>query len=216
VNQRERQRGNVTWQGWPRLTKIPLSPLQKEIIASGGRLQDIHMAAFFFIVQRSTAFLPFDTLYCAMPDRINPVPKNTDHLQILYGNNHWICTYYDHLLSALSIYDSINNKRLEEEHTIFLRRLFPAFDSMNVIYPTVQNQTNAVDCGVFAIAFACKGSNLKLNILTFKRYDPICCGCMKMTALNVFQWKHWVILPLYFSHCVLLLKLSLLIRIKSQ
>jgi len=68
--------------------------------------------------------------------------------------HHWICTYYDAGTDILHIYDSMNFGRLVEEQKAFLRKLFPKFECLTLHFPRVQQQSNGVDCGVFAIAFA--------------------------------------------------------------
>lgn len=91
---------------------------------------------------------------------IESVCKDQKHIQILHSdiitneNGHWVCSYYD--TKAIYIYDSLNLKRLHAHHKIYLNKLYPfyPFDKKSIRFPTVQNQTNAYDCGVSAIAFA--------------------------------------------------------------
>jgi len=82
---------------------------------------------------------------------------------------HWICSYYD--TKKISIYDSLNTKILSKCQEEFLKKLFPTYDFIknSVTFFTVQQQLNASDCGVFAIAFAV---SLLFNIKPDKvRYD---------------------------------------------
>lgn len=56
----------------------------------------------------------------------------------------------------LTIRYNRNNKKLHKHHEQFLNRLFPTYDfhKCPVKFPTVQQQPNSDDCGVFAIALA--------------------------------------------------------------
>lgn len=90
-------------------------------------------------------------------------PVSSQHIQILPSGatehvTHWICTYYDGF--AIHVYDSANNDKvnnLTPDQLHFVHLLFP--DKPNIVYEDVQQQTNAVDCGVFAIAFAVSIAN---------------------------------------------------------
>ncbi|KAK0076096.1 hypothetical protein PV326_011075, partial [Microctonus aethiopoides] len=90
-----------------------------------------------------------------IPNSIKPVPQNKKHIQILHSlDQHWVCSYYDG--GNLFIHDSLNKKGFQEGHFEYLSRLFPSYryDLRPVQFPTVQQQPNFDDCGVFAIAFA--------------------------------------------------------------
>ena len=78
---------------------------------------------------------------------------NANYNWLLYGRGYWVCSYYDR--KNIFIYDSLNNKRLEKDHEQFLKKLFPSYDFIqnSVQFPTVQQQPNGSDCGVFAIVF---------------------------------------------------------------
>ena len=102
-------------------------------------------------------------------DSIQPIPTNEKHIQfiysslskdnandnwLLYERGYWVCSYYDK--KHIFIYDSLNNKRLAKDHEQFLKKLFLTYDFIQnpAKFPTVQQQPNSSDCGVFAIAFA--------------------------------------------------------------
>ena len=102
--------------------------------------------------------------------------------KLLNVNGHWVCSYYD--TKNICIYDSSNKRKLHKHHEQFLRRLFPfyPFDKKSIIFPTVQQQPNCSDCGVFAIAFAI---SLLYNIKPEKvRYDV---SLMRSHLIKIFE-----------------------------
>ncbi len=114
---------------------------------------------FHEILGRQTTFEPQsvslmrDDLY----DEI--VSMSEPHIQILCDTDteevgHWICIHYNG--DMLHIYDSFNSGRtmnLTDQQLLYIERLFPAL-CPRIEYKKVKQQENAVDCGVFAIAFA--------------------------------------------------------------
>jgi len=140
---------------------------QEHIINSGEMLNDDHINDIGGLLQMRSDYRPAQTYWMQRPDKIPYIPPNKKHIQILFscmcsGNHHrhctgghWICSYYD--TKNIFIYNSIKSKKLHKHHKIFLNRLHPyinLLDAQSVQFPMVQQQTNAVDCGVFAIAFA--------------------------------------------------------------
>lgn len=152
--------------------QMTLSLEQKRIIAQGEWLNDLHMDHFNSLLESYSDYRPVETWRVQLMDTIQPILKNKKHIQILHTNlcgGHWICSYYD--TKNIFIYDSLNSKRLHEREKQFLTKLFPTYDfiTYSVQFPTVQQQPNAIDCGVFAIAFAV---SLLFNIKPDKvRYD---------------------------------------------
>lgn len=81
------------------------------------------------------------------------------HIQILADVDteevgHWICIHYNG--DMLYLYDSFNSDHdmnLTYQQLLYIRHLFPA-RCPPIAYKKVKQQENAVDCGVFAIAFA--------------------------------------------------------------
>lgn len=86
---------------------------------------------------------------------IQPVDLNNEYFQILFSgsinNGHWIAIWY--VNNVIHVYDSLNTFSLNDDHIIFINRLFPNKENLRVTYEEVQQQTNSHDCGVFAIAF---------------------------------------------------------------
>ena len=125
-------------------------------------LEDIHIDRFRSLLKSCSQYRPCETWKIQYPDMIESVCEDQKHIQILHScsdmttnkNGHWVCSYYD--TRTIYIYDSLNLKRLHAHHKIYLKKLYPfySFDKKPVRFPTVQNQSNAYDCGVFAIAFA--------------------------------------------------------------
>ncbi|XP_036140365.1 uncharacterized protein LOC118644830 [Monomorium pharaonis] len=151
------------------LKKIILKPENKDIIVRNEWLNDDHIDHFHELLQNCSDYKPVGTWRIQLPHLIQPVLQDAKHIQILYSSSHWVCSYYDR--KNIFIYDSLNNKILHKDHEQFLKRLFPTYDfeKCSVKFPTVQQQPNGNDCGVFAIAFAI---SLLYNIKPDKvRYD---------------------------------------------
>ncbi|XP_043472427.1 uncharacterized protein LOC122505072 [Leptopilina heterotoma] len=101
--------------------------------------------------------------YSSLPDlqkEIKPILSTQEHLQLIYRDSenatknddevgHWCCIHY--VNHKLRIYDSLYNN-LNELQNIYLSILFP--HCPKIVFPFVQRQSNGIDCGVFAIAFA--------------------------------------------------------------
>ena len=123
-------------------------------------LTDNDINFFLKLLEKSSFYQPVDTLLLNKLRRIPENPIDRKHLQILYNRplvgkvGHWICCYYD--TENLTIYDSLNSKRLKRDHRIFLEKLHPHYfiNKKTIYYPDVKSQSNGADCGVFAIAFA--------------------------------------------------------------
>jgi len=138
---------------------IPLKLAEKNIILQGEWLTDIHMDNFHRLLASCSDYRPVETWRIQCLHTIEPVLQDKKHIQILHSSSslsdgHWVCSYYDK--KKIFIYDSLNNKTLHKHHEQFLKRLFPTynFEKNPVKFPTVQQQPNYSDCGVFAIAFA--------------------------------------------------------------
>jgi len=141
---------------------LPLSMQYIQIILRGEWLEDIHIDYFNLLLKSCSDYRPRGSWKIQCPDRIEPVPKNQKHIEILHScsdiatnlDGHWICSYYD--TNMIYIYDSLNIKRLHTHHKIYLEKLYPfySFGKQPIQFPTVQSQSNGNHCGVFAMAFA--------------------------------------------------------------
>lgn len=156
---------------------------KRTITDSGAWLTDLHMSQFAYLLKSCTQYSPRETWRIQMPSTIEPVCPTDKHIQILHSaEQHWVCAYYDS--QSIFIYDSFNSKRLYRTHETYLRKLFPfyQFDSKPIKFPTVQNQPNLSDCGVFAIAFA-------ISLVNGKRPDKIMYDVSLMRAhlLKLFE-----------------------------
>ncbi|XP_036140366.1 uncharacterized protein LOC118644831 [Monomorium pharaonis] len=188
--------------------QVMLSLQEENIIVQGGWLEDMHMEHFNHLLKSNSSYKPVSTLQTYIPDTIPSISENEKHIQILHSsdfnfdiyepsslhlsklhellntNGHWVCSYYDR--KDIYIFDSSNKKKLHKRHEQVLRRLFPfyPFDKKPIIFPTVQQQPNCSDCGVFAIAFA---TSLLFNIKPEKvRYDV---SKMRSHLLDLFQFN---------------------------
>lgn len=64
---------------------------------------------------------------------------------------HWICCVYNK--ESIIIFDSLNSNALNRPQTVFLKKLFPHFDTIPLQFVQVQSQRNNHDRGVLSIAF---------------------------------------------------------------
>lgn len=119
-------------------------------------LEDDVVRAFHEKLSRHTSFRPREVGLFGFPERIEPVPPNESHLQIIYDGDvgsigHWSCIYY--INGILRVYDSLYNC-LKPTQKTYINALFPYLAEFNIQFPSVQRQPNAIDCGLYAIAFA--------------------------------------------------------------
>lgn len=109
------------------------------------------MYCFNYLVRELTFYDPVDTVVIQNPEQYKniTVPRESKHFQILHGSNHWIC--YKYKKNNISLYDL--KLQLQEK---FLRSLHPCYieqSNSNIICPSVKQQLNIDDYGVFSIAF---------------------------------------------------------------
>ncbi|KAG8237443.1 hypothetical protein J437_LFUL016255 [Ladona fulva] len=122
------------------------------------------------------------------------------HIQILPSSatdrvTHWICTYFDG--NVIHVYDSLPSVGgLTSEQINFLRKLFP--HQPRVIYEQPQQQQNAYDCGVFAIAFAVSVAN-GLNPVS----QNVCTRLLRPHMITIFQNKSIEPFPTEISYTAL-------------
>lgn len=117
-------------------------------------LTDDHMFLFNEILElNQIGFIMQPTIFLQNLSSIKENQSNSKFVQILFsGSNdagHWTAVYYDG--SFLHVYDSLGWK-LNMDHKIFLKRIFPDFEELIVIYEKVQKQQKKFNCGLFAIA----------------------------------------------------------------
>ena len=119
-------------------------------------ITDIHIEAYIKLVSECSQFNIQTPLYLQVPEKIAPIDLDKSHIQILFScpltSEHWICMYYNQ--KKLHIYDSLNSKFLYTGHKVFLNRLFPNEDGLNIAFENVTIQRNYYDCRIFAIASA--------------------------------------------------------------
>ena len=126
----------------------------QRVLVHGAWLNNDHIDKFHSLLLNSSSFRPQPSHWLQCSYRIQPVPYDQKHIQLLFSINHWVCAYYD--TSSIYIYDSLNKNKLENSHKIYLSKLFPDYENngIQIHFPKVQHQRNGTDCGVFAIAFA--------------------------------------------------------------
>ncbi|KAJ8671326.1 hypothetical protein QAD02_002585 [Eretmocerus hayati] len=143
------------------------SHVDKRKILDGSWFNDSHIDKLHQMLEGCSGFDP-RSLYILFRERrdphsvrVEPVNRNSHHLQILHScedecekclGGRWVCMYYD--TCKIHIYDSLDRRRLHEDHVICLRLIFPFFDTVRIVFPKVQYQTNLDDCGPMSMAFA--------------------------------------------------------------
>ena len=63
---------------------LPLSFHNMEIIIKGEWLADDHIEYFHKLLEANSNYKPRETWRVQLPDSIQPVPENQDHIQILH------------------------------------------------------------------------------------------------------------------------------------
>lgn len=140
------------------------------IIQNGQRLKDSHINRFHDMMSKNSSYKPLDVLLLKkfLNNKDNsqyvykyPILRDKPHIQILHScdgicpdcvQGHWICTYFD--MSNIWILDPLNLNSLHFHHKVYLRAVYPYINEIPIKFLKVQDQTNAVDCGVLSIAYA--------------------------------------------------------------
>ena len=137
--------------------------LERNKILKGQWLTDFSVIKFHSLLAKFSNLKPRDTLLVTnllknrklmhqKSSRIEPIPRNQTHLQVIHTSNHWICIYFD--TKQIFVYNSLHREELKKEEQLMLEALFPYFNELSVVYPVVQQQPNFSDCAIYAIAFA--------------------------------------------------------------
>lgn len=141
------------------ISLAPRNLYNRDIIINNSCLNDEHIDYFHQMLLKISLYKPCSTLYLQNTSKILQINEQNKHIQILFQHSHtvghFICTYYD--TNSLFVYDSINNTELHSDFIKVLEKLHPYCFNQHkkpIIFKKVQSQTNATDCGVYAIAFA--------------------------------------------------------------
>ncbi|KAG1652267.1 hypothetical protein GQR58_026433 [Nymphon striatum] len=79
--------------------------------------------------------------------------QNAPSCQIHYnGNSHWVCSYQKVDNGPVYLIDSLKTRTLNANMNIQISQIYNS-DSITVLIPEVQRQSDYSDCGIFAIAF---------------------------------------------------------------
>lgn len=161
-------------------------------------LTDVHMFEFNQIMCAQTIYQMQSTLLLQHPNQIVPVPIEMDFIQILFSGNahrgHWITIFKRN--TQIHIFDTAGNKTLKDEHKIYISYLFPYHAFCQMTFEKIQLQTNAFDCGVFAIANAISLAN---NICPcYLEYDI---PQMRSHLLKIFDENRFIMFPTMKNYC---------------
>lgn len=186
------------------LKKAPIRDLPEGkinlILDAGGYLDDEIIDTFQNILAYQTAnrFSPQSSLRWQLPQLIQPHPQGQENIQILFGGissldtvhnqiGHWKCSYYDGK-GTVHIYDSLNSKFLDNINNIYLSKLynFPT----KVEFDNVQQQHDAIICGVYAIAFA-----VSLALGKNPQNENYIRSMLRLTAAEIIRTKTLIPFP---------------------
>lgn len=129
------------------------------LLDPSSELTDNIINRFGELLNNNSDYFHQDVLFCNnnLMQYIKAIDMGKKNIQILYGGNssksiigHWICTFYDG--KTINIYDSLNTNKLYESQRQYLKKLYPF--NPTIEFHKVQQQSNAIDCGLFAIAFS--------------------------------------------------------------
>ena len=132
--------------------------VEKKKILEGDWLTDISVYKFHEILRRFSSFQPRDTLLVINhlenrnAARIKPIPQNEKHLQVIHSRDHWICIFFD--LKNIFVYNYIYRNFLTRDEKAMVRALFPYLQILPLQFPRVQQQSDFINCALYAMAFA--------------------------------------------------------------
>jgi len=77
-----------------------LISVNRDIIAQGKWLTDLHIEYFQNFLRNCSEYTPVETWRIELPDTIQPISIDKKYIQILYSSSgpadgHWVCSYYD-------------------------------------------------------------------------------------------------------------------------
>ncbi len=172
--------------------KRPSFKLEKEdeaVITGNHMLTDKHITIAQNLLKKQ-----FPHINGLMSTTLGPigqfeVMQNKKFIQILHtGQTHWVCiTNIDCAHGTIKVYDSLYKSLTPLTKKQIADILYCENDKIDVLVQPVVPQTNAVDCGVYAIAYAmslCLGDdpcNIKLNRRTIRQHLWQCILTEKLT-----------------------------------
>lgn len=88
--------------------KLQLTEYLENRISQNLWLDDSHMDIFHSIIHEY-GYSPQGTWKVQLPDTIDEIPANVEHIQILFSGapntiGHWVCSYYDRKSIYIYIY----------------------------------------------------------------------------------------------------------------
>lgn len=121
------------------LSECQLSEADLQEIMNNQWLSSDHIETFANMMrdESNNYYSPELTLKCQIPTLIKPVCPLKRHIQILYTNAHWICSYYDS--KNIFIYDSMNRQKCNKNEKVFLKYLSPhySFTDSPIKFPKI-------------------------------------------------------------------------------
>lgn len=115
-------------------------------------VNDLSLDALMDVIKKTTEFTDHLVHYSIFLETRKPCPDGVKIIQILGGNNHWRCLYYNK--SKVHIYDSITRYPFSTREIMYLKRKFPKMKQSEYIYGKVEQQQGSSACGLFACVFA--------------------------------------------------------------
>ena len=157
-----------------------------------GQLTDIHIDFANNMLRLQYGHISgLDTpLLCQTRTGFSPASKLSSVVQIHHFDGHWITSFRAANNDAVYVYDSLSSRSIAPELIRQLRQLYTTGgEKLAVHCPSVTQQTNGSDCGVFAIAFAidlCAGYDPSLREYDRRELRPHIIRCFRNSLLEQF------------------------------
>lgn len=140
---------------WVRQNGYTLFEFDRSVLMGTAWLNGNIMDAAQRIIADSIGSLHQSVLYCRKPEKFSPV--DCDHLQLVHnGKDHWILTRSAN--GQLQIFDSLRKTKQNAATLEAIRCIYALHRTNGAGFTAglmnVQRQTDEINCGAFAIAYA--------------------------------------------------------------
>ena len=152
VSDQEDNSGAVTW---IRKNGYQLSEMERTILAGNEWLNSDIMDAAQFIIACYLGSAHQSVIYCRKPEKF--IPVDSDNLQLIHnGKDHWILTRSTN--GQVQIFDSLRKSNQNSFTRRSIQCIYALYKTTDGVITAdlmnVQRQTDDVNCGIFAIAYA--------------------------------------------------------------
>ena len=149
------------------------------------------MDAGQFLVAGLLGSVHQSVMYCRKPEKFTPV--DSDNLQIVHnGKDHWILTRSTN--DRVQIFDSLRKSKLNPATQRSIQCIYALYKDPDGLITAdlmnVQRQTDAINCGLYAIAYAVdilSGRNPVNSMFDVKLLRTHLMKCLEEESLTPFQ-----------------------------